>query len=34
MNIVILIIDAISYKYSWLKSKDHFPHLNNISKNF
>lgn len=34
MNIVILIIDAISYNYSWLKSKDHFPYLNTNSKNF
>ena len=34
MNIVILIIDAISYNYSWLKSKEHFPYLNTISENF
>jgi len=34
MNIVVLIVDAISYNYSWLKSSEHFPYLNKISKNF
>ena len=34
MNVVILIIDAISYKYSWLNSQKHFPKLYNLSKNF
>ena len=34
MNVVILIVDAISYKYSWLKSSEHFPSLFKASKNF
>ncbi len=34
MNVVILIVDAISYKYSWLKSPEHFPSLYKASKNF
>ena len=34
INIVVLLLDAVSFKYSWLKSESHWPNLYKLKDNF